>query len=66
MYKTKIKQGQKIVIKDSRRSGITVVMEHGKEYTQDFLKRLHDAGFTHVVSKTKTKKQEDEKDNTSE
>jgi len=66
MYKTKIKQGQKIVIKDGRRSGINVVMEHGKEYTQDFLKRLHDAGFTNVVSKTKPKKQEDEKNNTSD
>lgn len=60
MYKLKVKKGEVLRIKDDKRTGITVTLRHGKEYPQELLKRIYDAGFTNFVTKSKPKKQEDE------
>jgi len=67
MYKVKLKKGQTTRIKDDRRAGINVTIKHGEEYPQELLKRLHDAGFTNIVSKTKAKtKTKDEENETND
>lgn len=53
MFKLRIKEGEKIVIKDTRRSGINCTLEHGKEYPQELLAKLH-ANGAKFVTKTKT------------
>ena len=60
MYKLKIAKGEKVRIKDDRRSGLNFTLEYGKEYPQQLLKRLYEAGFTKYISKSKPKKKEDE------
>ena len=56
MYKLKIKQGEKIIIKDNRRSGINCTLEYGVEYPQSLLARLYENGFK-LVTKQKPKKE---------
>ena len=60
MYKLKIKKGETVRIKDDRRAKLNVTLVYGKEYPQDLLKRLYDAGFSQYISKSKPKKKEDE------
>ena len=59
MYKLKVKKGEIVRIKDDKRTGINATLRHGEEYSQEYLKRIYDAGFTNFVSKSKPKKDEE-------
>ena len=52
MYKNKIKKGRKAVLK---KLNLTL---SPNESNQKVLKRIYDAGYTHLVSKSKPKKDE--------
>lgn len=53
MYKLKLKKGEKIVIRDRRRSGLNYTLIGGNEYPQHVLENLYENGFKHLITKTK-------------
>lgn len=55
MYQLKISKGAKIIVNDSRHSGLSGTFEHGKEYPQEVLEQFYNAGFK-FVTKSKPKK----------
>lgn len=50
MYSLKVKKGTKLTVRN--RSGLNLVLDGNKEYTQEELKALHDSGADHWISKS--------------
>lgn len=63
MYKLNLPKGQSVRIKDDRRTGVNIVLTSDKEYSQETLRRIYEAGFTTYITKTTKKKNNEEENN---
>lgn len=62
MYKSKVRKG--VVVTTKTAKGIKIVIDGNKEHSQEQLKKWHDMGLTHFV--TKKKKNEEDTDSDSD